>query len=392
MKRTVNQKAFYQMVSRYLSDRASEDERKVVEKYYNLFSSQEDILDEFDPEAIRQTGLRLKSAIDVKMQNQNRQPYILVRLSAVAAAVLVAVAAGLYFSRVTKHENIKQIVKVQPVVKDIAPGGNKAILVLADGSLVSLAEAQEGVLANEKGVRVSKSSDGSLVYSTVESANASKSFNSVSTPRGGEYQLCLSDGTRVWLNAGTVLKYPVAFDPHHRIVSLSGEAYFQVSKDPKRPFIVNTTQQQIRVLGTHFNISAYTTDQITATTLLEGRIAVERKGTAGRYLLTPGEQAISSINKVTIPLVINQIDTAEVVAWKNGYFQFRDEDLESVLEKISRWYDIEIFYVGNNFPQDLYFNGTISKYKTANQVLRKLELSGGVRFQIKGRGVMVSAQ
>jgi len=389
MKKRPNQKAFYKAVRRYLSGVASTTERRAVERYYDLFSTQEDILDELDPEELRQIGLRLKSKIDSKIQNQDTQPYKLVQRIVAAASVILAVAGGLYYFQFLKLGSPHVVKFEKSVQQDVGPGSNKAILILADGSKLNLSNAQNGMLAQQQGVAINKAADGSLVYADAVSSGAAQSFNSVSTPRGGQYRLRLSDGTLVWLNAGSVLKYPVSFGADQRMVSLSGEAYFQVSKDPGHPFQVTTQQQKVRVLGTHFNISAYPEDTETKTTLLEGKVSVGNTNSSVYSILEPGEQALSSAIHIKRPIVITRIDTTEAVAWKNGYFQFRDESLESVLKKISRWYDVEIQYTGNQVPSGLYFNGTVSKYSNASQVLRKLELSGGVHFKIEGRRITV---
>jgi len=389
MKRRPNQKAFYKVVRRYLSGAATNGERRAVEQYYDLFSTQEDILESLEEEELREIGLKLKSKIDSKIQNQDTQPYKLVQRIAAAASVILAVAGGLYYFQFLKLGSPHVVKFAKSVQQDVGPGSNKAILILADGSKMNLSNAQNGMLVQQQGVAINKAEDGSLVYADAVSSGAAQSFNSVSTPRGGQYRLRLSDGTLVWLNAGSVLKYPVSFGADQRVVTLSGEAFFQVSKDPGRPFQVTTQQQKVRVLGTHFNISAYPEDTETKTTLLEGKVSVGNTNSSVYSILEPGEQALSSAIHIKRPIVITRIDTTEAVAWKNGYFQFRDESLESVLKKISRWYDVEIQYTGNQVPSGLYFNGSVSKYSNASQVLRKLELSGGVHFQIEGRRITV---
>lgn len=376
------------MVREYLSGAGSESQRAAVERYYELFSSQDDILEEQEKQSVNAIGVRLKANIDLQIKNQETKTYSIFQKFTAAAAVLITLSTGLYFYNAEKGD--KQLVHHnQSKQKDFAPGGSKAVLALADGTQITLNTAKDGILANQKGVAVTKTGDGNLVYENVTSPTATKLFNSVSTPRGGQYRLHLSDGTSVWLNAGSVLTYPVAFDHNERKVKLSGEAYFEVAKDAKRPFRVQTIQQTISVLGTHFNISAYTDDTDTKTTLLEGKVAVESFNLSNQKILKPGQQALTSLNTKTHSPVIKNVDTIDVVAWKNGYFQFQDEPLESILKKISRWYDVEVDYSKNQLSNRLFFNGTISKYKNASQVLKKLELTGGVHFQIEGRRIMV---
>ena len=376
------------MVRQYLSGNGSESARAAVERYYELFSTQDNILEEKDRESVRAIGSRLKSNIDFKIHDQESKTYPLFQKLAAAAAVVIALSTGLYFYNSGKRE--KQVVNHQkPKQNEITPGGNKAILSLSDGTQITLNNAKNGILANQKGVAVTKNGEGNLVYENINSSNATKLFNSVSTPRGGQYRLRLSDGTLVWLNAGSVLTYPVVFNVEKREVKLTGEAYFEVSKDIKRPFSVKTTQQKIRVLGTHFNISAYSDDTDTKTTLLEGKVSVENSNFSNHKILRPGEEAITSSNSKNNSPLIKNVDTTDAVAWKNGYFQFQGEPLEGILKKVSRWYDVEIDYSKNQAINTLFFNGTISKYKHASQVLKKLELTGGVHFKIEGRRIIV---
>ena len=388
MKKTLNQKAFRRLVGRYLSGEGSESERRTVERYYDLFSSQEDILDGRDQAEVRSTGLRLKSVIDLRTGEGRHKVYPLWRKLTAAAVVLFGISAGLFFYPNQSSES--KIVNSQGRNKaDLVPGGNRAVLALSDGRRIALDGAHVGVLAGQQGVSVSKTASGTLEYTVAGRTNRAELLNSVSTPRGGQYRLRLSDGTGVWLNAGSVLTYPVAFGGNSRRVTLSGEAYFEVRTDTSRPFSVQTLQQKITVRGTHFNISAYGDDPETRTTLLEGQVSVTGLASGETRMLRPGQQALSSRDHKSNNLSVTHIDTAEAVAWKNGYFHFQDEGLESVLKKIARWYDLEILYPGNRIPQGVYFSGTLSKYQNGGQVLRKLELSGGVHFQMEGRRVMV---
>jgi len=376
------------MVREYLSGTGSESERAVVERYFELFSTQEDILEEQDQETVNAIGVRLKSIIDLKIKNQERKTYPLFQKVVAAAIVLLALSIGLYFYDFEKSGD-QLVYKHKTEQKDIAPGGNKAILSLSDGSKITLNTVKDGILANQKGVAVTKTVEGYLVYDDVASSTATKLFNSVSTPRGGQYHLRLSDGTSVWLNAGSVLTYPVSFDHKERQVKLSGEAYFEVARDSTRPFKVQTIQQNISVLGTHFNVSAYDDDNTTKTTLLEGKVAVQRLKSPDKKILNPGQQALTSSNAKNNSVVIINVDTTDAIAWKNGYFQFQDESLESILKKVSRWYDVDIDYSKNQISNQLFFSGTVSKYKNASQVLRILELTGGIHFKIEGRRIIV---
>ena len=322
---------------------------------------------------------------------------------AAAALILIALSFGLYFysgpDRTTQYaiRNTKQ---------DIAPGGNKAILTLADGRKISLTDATNGALAEQSGIRITKTGDGQLVYEVrhLEGGRTERSlpavemtYNTIETPRGGQYQVILPDGTKVWLNAASSLKYPISFASlKERRVELNGEAYFEVAKDKSHPFVVNTVKQEIEVLGTHFNVNSYADEGLTKTTLLEGSVKVsapfstsslERAGVR----LQPGQQSVLTGNGISV----SEVNTEEAMAWKNGYFMFESENIKSIMRKIERWYDVEVVYNGE-MPTDR-FGGTVSRFGNVSQVLKKLELTNRVHFKIEampdgrqGRRIMVS--
>jgi len=217
---------------------------------------------------------------------------------------------------------------------------------------------------------------------------AADEYNSIATPKGGQYQIILPDGTRVWLNAASVLKYPVAFTSTARKVELTGEAYFEVAKNKAKPFIIHTAKQEVTVLGTHFNINAYADEPNTRTSLLEGSVKVAKLNDAASVMIKPGQAALVGDPGSASRIQIASIDPDEAVAWKNGYFMFDSENLESILRKVARWYDVDITWQSRNSAQKE-FSGTISKYSNASQVLKKLELTEAVHFKIEGRKIIV---
>ncbi|HWW43421.1 FecR family protein [Pedobacter sp.] len=303
-----------------------------------------------------------------------------------AAAMLFAVLSlGLYFYLSPAGQHNKHSSKY---AVEIRPGGNKAILKLADGSEISLTDSGKGTLADRSGIRVTKTTDGSVMYQVIpgnEQPEKQAGYNTISTPRGGQYQIELPDGTRVWLNSASSLKFPQSFaQMKTRAVELKGEAYFEVFKNKKQPFQVRTgvaesgRTQLIEVLGTHFNVNAYADEASTKTTLLEGLVRVN-SGTE----LRPGEQAV--LNQGHVRVV--QVDTEEAVAWKNGYFIFTNEDIYSIMRKISRWYDVEVVYEGK--ITDNTFNGPVSRSSKVSEVLDILELTKTVHFKIEGRRITV---
>lgn len=208
-------------------------------------------------------------------------------------------------------------------------------------------------------------------------------YNTVSTPKGGEYQLTLPDGTKVWLNSMSTLKFPVVFAGNERKVELTGEAYFEVAKDKTKPFFVQAKDTKVQVLGTHFNISAFADETEVRTTLLEGSVKVDRG--MKTIVLVPGQEASASDSKVGF--TVREADLEKVMAWKNGYFVFRDEPLESLMKRISRWYNIEVDYKGDMGSNT--FGGKFSKNSTLSELLRSLELTGTVKFKTQERRVTV---
>jgi transmembrane sensor len=300
------------------------------------------------------------------------------RWSIAAAAVLLIIGGGLFIS-----QNTGEIVEIVNA-KDISPGGNNAILILANGQKVDLEQVANGGVVSQSGIKVVKKADGQIIYeiSDVAEKTASDQYNTIETPIGGQYQVNLSDGTKVWLNSGSSLRYPVKFVGAYRKVELKGEGYFEVSKNKAMPFKVSNSRQTVEVLGTHFNIMAYADEPVVKTTLLEGVVKVS----AGKAsaLLVPGQQSKLEGAEVN---VIDHVDLEDAVAWKNGYFKF-NESLESIMSKISRWYGVEVIY--ETIPErDLTYSGKISRSRNISAVLKIIGFNSDVRFKIEGKKVYV---
>lgn len=298
-----------------------------------------------------------------------------------AAIILIAIAVSSYLYSVNKGQ------KVHVFAQDVLPGGNKAVLTLADGKKISLTDAVAGDIAKQSGLSITKTADGQLIYKVsevVKEADDSK-VNTISTPKGGQWQVSLPDGSVVWLNAASSLTYPLSFvSAKQRIVELTGEAYFEVTKDKLHPFIVRTAKQEVEVLGTHFNINSYADENVTRTTLLEGSVRVSHNTTHDTEILKPGEQSVLSSTGINVRVM----DVEEAIAWKNGYFMFNNEKQESIMRKISRWYNVEIEYADTDAKEVMYY-GTVGRFGKVSQVLRKLEQTGEVRFDIKGNKIIV---
>jgi ferric-dicitrate binding protein FerR (iron transport regulator) len=263
----------------------------------------------------------------------------------------------------------------------IIPGSNKAILTLNDGRRISLTDAVNGHIADQAGITVTKKADGQLLYTISESgANDAIKFNTIETPRGGQYQVVLPDGTKVWLNAATSLRFPTRFSDTARMVYLDGEAYFEVAHNKNSPFKVALNGQQVEVLGTHFNVMAYKDENAIKTTLLEG--AVKLTAPVGSLLLEPGQQGYIAKSAFTR----EHVDVTIVTAWKDGLFKFNGIDLRTLMRQISRWYDIEIEYEPG-VKDDVVF-GAIGRKADLATLLHILEL-GGVQFKLNGRKLIV---
>lgn len=309
-----------------------------------------------------------------------------------AAIVLICGLSVLIAMRVQKgRETVVQKTRLPDQRSTaILPGKNKAILTLSDGRQIILDSVKSGVLADQNGVDIHKIQNGQLIYTENRPGRITNSapvtFNSVVTPRGGKYQLVLPDGTKVWLNADSRLKFPVRFSGAARVVSMEGEAYFEVAKDARHPFIVHTSRgMDVRVLGTHFNISDYKAQSKVRTTLLEGSVLVRRNKDS--LLIAPGQQAI--MNGTGQLSRKSHIDLDGVIAWKNGLFYFDQMHIEAIMESLSRWYDITVVYKGAH-PTDL-FSAVMNRSNDISEILSMLEATEKVRFNISGRTIEVLA-
>lgn len=267
----------------------------------------------------------------------------------------------------------------------IGPGTNKARLVLSTGQVLLLDTLKNGTMTLEAGVQITKTKDGQLIYKINDQQTQNASLiNTIETPRGGQFQVQLPDGTSVWLNAASSLKYSSAFKDKKREVTLSGEAYFEVSHRSGQPFLVHTPNQVVEVLGTHFNVNAYPDEESQVTTLLEGLVQTSSKGNS--VLLQPGQQSILDLRNNR--LKTTTADMESVMGWKNGDFIFKDEDLASVMKKIERWYDVEVVFQGID-PKAIKLGGWVSRSKNIAAVLKIIEPIAGIQIKIDGRRITV---
>lgn len=309
-----------------------------------------------------------------------------IRWAAAAIILLIAGASFLYLSIHPGHSNIgNKGIASSSDQHDVSPGKNGAVLTLADGSSVLLDSTGDGNLA-QQGNMVLMKNGGRIDYlKSKDNQLAETIYNKVETPRGRQFQLTLNDGTKVWLNAASSIRFPVVFNGNQRRVEITGEVYFEVAKNKAKPFIVDANNSSVEVLGTHFNVNAYDDEATVNTTLLEGSVKVVKGNNTS--MLSPGQQAQVSqdgdIKKV------NSVNTDEVVAWKNNLFYFNNTDIKKLMRQLARWYDMDVVFNGE-IPTSLTFNGTISRGVNLSSVLKMLTYAGEIKFSIEGKKIVVN--
>jgi ferric-dicitrate binding protein FerR (iron transport regulator) len=373
------------LYEKYLSGNCSIEEREAIESYQDHFNLDEHEWNKDqmgDQEALKES---IRSELFASIDRQERKRIIRTRSwYSAAAAIILIMSSGLYFNSLKKKTTITVKTESTRFKNDVLPGDNRATLTLDDGSLINLDDAQNGVLASENNTDIRKTGSGQLEYSTDNKLIQTVKYNPLSTPMGGQYQLLLPDGSKVWLNSGSSIRFPTAFIGKERVVELKGEAFFDIKENKKMPFIVRTNNSMdIKVLGTQFNVMAYEDEKSINTTLLEGSVQILKE--TGSTYLEPGQAAV--LNKGSGKIKVAPADIEDAVAWKNGYFIFSNENIESIMRKVSRWYNVEIEYQGNLNNKD--FVGTISRDKNISELLKMLELTGAIHFRIEGRRVTV---
>ncbi|NQX40732.1 FecR protein [Pedobacter steynii] len=382
------------LIEKYKNGTLTEEESAFLNAWYIKYAVEQE--SSFDPAYLDQNLDLMWNAIEDNVaqhgfRTERLKPVAKTSLwprIAAAASVIMVMGAALYFFNTDKT---KTPTAINIAKTEIRPGGNRAFLTLADGSKISLNDAANGQLANQAGITITKTKNGQLIYTIADqqSAKPGNLYNTIETPRGGQYQINLPDGSKVWLNAETKLKFPVTFaNKKERKVELRGEAYFEVAKlkteGIKMPFIVASTGQEVEVLGTHFNVNAYPDEQDTKTTLLEGLVRVSGLLRPRNAILKPGQQ--SSLSPTGLSL--KNVDTEQAVAWKNGQFMFSNEPLTQVMKEVSRWYNVEVEYKGDF--SNVVIGGSVSKFTNIKEVLDVLALAGKINFKTVGNKVIVS--
>ncbi|SEO06676.1 FecR protein [Mucilaginibacter gossypiicola] len=356
---------------------------RLLDQYGDLFRALSDHEPAKHPELLNKIEAKIDTMeldnepVHIKPIRRSHKKYF-----AVAAAILLLVTIGVITRKFAgKHD----LYATNAIAQKIIPGGNKAVLTLADGSQIILDSAKRGLLASQQNISVKKATDGQLIYDASGQKQSNQSndqlaYNTISIPKGGQYQVVLPDGTKVWLNAASSLKFPVAFKGKERNVELSGEGYFEVAKNKAMPFRVAVNHTTVEVLGTHFNIMGYGDEASTNTTLLEGSVKIISGDK--QKLIIPGEQA-----RVSDGIEVAKVNAAQAIAWKNGNFNFAHENIETIMRKVARWYDVNIQYQGTTTHEG--FVGTVPRSENISEVLNALELTGLVHFKIVERRVIV---
>nr|WP_121272912.1 FecR family protein [Pedobacter schmidteae] len=371
------------LIEKYKAGLCSPEEELLLQKWFHHLDEEE--ISELTPADLN-TAIQ-KFEDNIRGTILPSRTYKLWPGIAAAAAIIIVIGASLFLYQ-------QQTNRSTPAVNqsEIVPGTEGATLTLANGKKIRLSDATTGELAKQGGVSISKTADGQVVYeigSAADNGQINPTYNTLSTARGETYQVRLPDGSLVALNAETSLKYPASFaSQKERRVELKGEAYFEVAKDKAHPFLVVSAEQEIEVLGTHFNVSAYPDDQGTKTTLIEGSVNVDQRDqkrvwTQNR-ILKPGQQSVMLGHRIDLR---TDVDTESVIAWKNGQFVFVNEPIEQIMQKIARWYDVQVIYEGD--MSNKAFVGTISRSKPISKVLSMIESTNTVHFKIKGRSVIV---
>ncbi len=392
---------FVRLYEKNLSGGCTPDEKRMLEEYQDDFSLEASPWDQALLGSKEETGEMIYAGIQsgMELQGQARMRRIFrtrVRLAA-AAILLPLILGGVYlWSRHSPDTGNAVAGTLQERFKnDVRPGGDKAILTLANGSSIALDSSGKGLLARQGNASVVKTNNGQLSYVADHPAGAVAggsaveapvSYNTISTPRGGQYQVVLPDGSKAWLNAASSLRFPTVFTGRERRVELTGEGYFDIAKDASRPFKVaimgRTGAPEVEVLGTEFNIMAYEDEASVNTTLVNG--AVRLKKTDGVWLLQPGQQA-----RLKTDGSVDMDEAADVdgaTAWKNGRFEFNG-NIKGIMRQIARWYDVEVKYEGN--VSDKAFGGTISRTANVSEILKVFELTGSIHFIIDGKTITV---
>jgi transmembrane sensor len=383
---------FIKLYEKNLTGDCTPEEKKMLEEYDDGFSLKEVSWDEelLGPKEEIAEAMYVPIQAGMTAAGQARVRRIFrMRIRVAAAAILLPlVLGGVYlWSRHGPDTGNAVTSSLKDRFKnDVRPGGDKAILTLANGSSIALDSSGKGLLARQGNASVVKTNNGQLSYVVDRAVEAPVSYNTISTPRGGQYEVVLPDGSKAWLNAASSLRFPTAFTGRERRVELTGEGYFEIAKDASRPFKVAITGRagapEIEVLGTEFNVMAYADETSVNTTLVSGSVKLKNADQA--WLLKPGQQA-----RLKTDGAVNLDESADVdaaTAWKNGRFELNG-NIKDVMRQIARWYDVQVKYEGN--VSDKALGGAISRKANVSEILKIFEMTGSIHFIIDGKTITV---
>ncbi|ERJ58337.1 hypothetical protein M472_06110 [Sphingobacterium paucimobilis HER1398] len=364
------------LYERYLDGKCSVEELETLENYKDDFSI--DTISYWHAEKMgneevfkKNSLVKIRQQININKAKVIRFSWKKYAVACVALLVLFSISVRLYQTgRDTEVERTIVTTKRLERKNVLAP-----LLTLSDGEQISLSDSTIGSIYTEGGELITRQAHKELVYTEMSDEVGAMRYNTLSVPQGMSYKVVLSDGSIVWLNAGSVLKYPVVFASSERKVELSGEAYFDVERNELKPFRVIVNESEVEVLGTAFNVNGYDKD-ITRTTLVEG--SVKLKGVRSKVILKPGQMGIDTKSST---IELKKVNVESVIDWKNGLFTFDDENLESILEKVSRWYGVEVEYVGKVSSDYLYY-GRLERTVAIEEILKSIELTGKTKFEI----------
>ncbi|HVW15798.1 MAG TPA: FecR domain-containing protein [Mucilaginibacter sp.] len=372
------------LADKYLKNTISDSERAELEAWFR--EQHDEPLDIPTDFAENEEALEHRIFNTIQAKANQKQEARTIRLwprIAVAASVLIVLSFGSYF---LLHKKQPQQQVAQNQIHDIAPGHNQATLTLANGQKIILVKGLSGNLAQQGNTLVQVNNANAITYTSSDRGdNGPVQYNTMSTRRGEQspYPLVLADGTKVWLNASSSITFPTAFNGNERTVKITGEAYFEVVHDAAHPFKVTFNNQTVEDIGTSFDINAYDDEPTNKTTLITGSVKVSSYSSA--VVLKPGQVAVNGFSG---KIIIKNGDPEEAISWKNGYFLFDSESLESVMRKVSRWYDVDVVYTPGQQMDERYL-GSISRFSNVSKVLSMLEMTGDVKFKIDGKKIIV---
>lgn len=384
------EKEIHELLLAYLQDDISEEEMIRLQGWLDENERHRKLLDELRDKEVLQQEIGAYASFDTsrrwiqlkeEMDKTSRKRRLLLRVwKSVAAVFVAAVAGGLLYWQITDSA---RPVEEQVLVAQIRPGETQAVLITGKGQQLLLQGLKDTCLDITGNETLKISKDGSLEYS-LSALSRMPEWHTLQVPRGGEYKIVLDDGTEIWLNSASELKYPAHFVGNERRVCLVGEAYFQVARNEAAPFIVETRDLDVKVLGTSFNVSAYEDEENSHTTLVEGRVEVNDKVNGEKVTLTPGEQALLQGKE----MVVREVNTKLYSMWRLDRFTFASEDMEGVIRKLSRWYNVNFFFSNSSMKQKR-FTGSLPKYSDISQVLKMIEMTTDIKFQVKGNTIII---